>query len=131
MMSIDNKSPNGLSWRIFSQKYLLCFKKILYEFSKVPHLTKLLRVHTWKTGLGWVTSLTNSAKRTFKNYFDIMLPFFDHLPTLTCTGFTLNIDKNNHFVGPYPSHLVHVVIECPQMQSRRHLWPSKRFSNWL
>ena len=30
---------------------------------------------------------------SFNNYVDIILPFFDHLPTSTWTFFTLNVEK--------------------------------------
>ena len=58
-------------------------------------------------------------KVSFNNYVDMILPFFDHLPTSTWTFFTLNVDKNGDFCTTYPPHLVHVVIERPQRQKRR------------
>ena len=35
------------------------------------------------------------------------------LPTSTWTFFTLNVDKNRHFLNHLPPLLVNVVIECP------------------
>ena len=45
---------------------------------------------------------------------DIILPFFDHLPTSTWTFFTLNWVQNWNFLTTYPPHLVHLVFEWPQ-----------------
>ena len=45
---------------------------------------------------------------SFNNYVDIILPYFDYLPTLMLTFFTLNVDKNRHFLTAYPPHLVHL-----------------------
>ena len=50
---------------------------------------------------------------SFNNYVDMILPFFDHLPTSTWTFFTLNVDQSWHFLTTYPPHLVHVVFERP------------------
>ena len=59
-------------------------------------------------------SATTYIKGSFNNYVDMILPFFDHLPTCTWTFITLNVDQNWHILTTYPPHLVHVVIECPQ-----------------
>ena len=48
---------------------------------------------------------------------DMILPFFDYLPTSTWTFFTLNMDKNRHFLTTYPSLLVHVVTERPLVET--------------
>ena len=52
-------------------------------------------------------------KGSFNNYVDMLLPFFDHLPTYTCTCFTLNMDTNGHFWTTYPPLLVQLFIERP------------------
>ena len=49
----------------------------------------------------------------FKNYVDKILTIFDYIPTSLWTFFTLNVDKNKHFLTTYPLHLVHVVFEQP------------------
>ena len=49
---------------------------------------------------------------------DIILPFFDHLPTSRWTFFTLNVDQNWHFLTIYPPHVVHVFFERPLLKTR-------------
>ena len=44
---------------------------------------------------------------SFNNYVDIILPFFDYLPTY------LQEDTNWYFLTTYPPHLIHVVFERP------------------
>ena len=51
---------------------------------------------------------------TFNDYVEIFFSIFDHLPTVTWTFLTLNMDKNRHFWTTYPPLLVCVVIEGPQ-----------------
>ena len=59
----------------------------------------------------------------FNNYVDIILPFFDDLPTWTWTVFTQRVYKISIFGTTYPTHLVHVVIERPSyaIESRSRL----------
>ena len=33
--------------------------------------------------------------------------------------YTLSVDKNRQFFTPFPSHLVHVVLECPLLQKNQ------------
>ena len=48
------------------------------------------------------------------NYVD---KIYDYLPTLSWTFFTLNVDKNMHFLTTQPPHLVHVFFERPLSES--------------
>ena len=50
---------------------------------------------------------------SFKNYADMIFPFFDYLLTSTWTFLTLNVDKKKHFLTTYPPHRVQVVFERP------------------
>ena len=54
---------------------------------------------------------TNSLGRTFFNYVDQILAFFDLLPLRTLTLSTLT--RKRHFWTTYPPPLVKVVKECP------------------
>ena len=54
--------------------------------------------------------LEKHAKGSFNNYVDTILPFFEYLSRRVLL-FTLNLDKNKHFLTIYPPHLVHVVFE--------------------
>ena len=44
-------------------------------------------------------------KVSFNNYVDMILPFFDHLPTSTWTFFNLNYGQKLEIFGP-PTHLI-------------------------
>ena len=39
---------------------------------------------------------------SFNDYVDMILPFFDHLPTSTWTFFSLYMDQNWHFLTTHP-----------------------------
>jgi hypothetical protein len=65
----------------------------------------------------------NHCKGSFNNYVDMIKPFFDHLPTSTWAGFTLNVEKNWHFWTTYPPHHVHIVIE-------QSLTVQRELTNW-
>ena len=86
-----------------------------------------------------ILAALNISKGSFNNYVDKFLPFSAPTPlrgpffTLSVDKdrhflppppprvdifYTLSVDKNIHFLPPsaLPSHLVHVVIECPLIQ---------------
>ena len=50
---------------------------------------------------------------TFNNYVDRILPFSDPPTSFMDSFYTLSVDKNRHFLTPFPPHVFHVVIECP------------------
>ena len=68
--------------------------------------------------------------RSFTNYVDKILVFFDHLPTVTWKFFTLNLDKNGHFWTTCQPHLVHVVNERP-LRMKESKYEGKEFCSGL
>ena len=58
------------------------------------------------------------GKGPFNNHVDIILLFFDHPPTSVDIFYVLNVDKNGYFQTTYPPPFVHVVIECPHIQTK-------------
>ena len=62
-----------------------------------------------------------SAMGPFKNYVDKILTYFDYLPALTWTFFTLNMDKKEQVLTTHPPHLVHRVI-IEKSRGGRFLW---------
>ena len=81
-------------------------KRVLYIYSSFGPLGNDSRdcSHAEKVRTAW---------GSFNNYVDMILSFFDHLPTPTWTFITLNVDQNWHFLTTYPPHLVHVVFQRP------------------
>ena len=66
---------------------------------------------------GWI----RVGKGAFNNYVDRILPLFDPLSPCVDSFYTLSVDKNRHFLTPFPPHLVHIVIECPHTADQGNL----------
>ena len=100
----SNNLPNSLNTKHLFQK-LYCINPSDLDWS----CSSLYRIYF--ISLDQKNFFTLFGWGSFNNYVDIILPFFDPLPTSTWTFFTLNVDQNWHFSTNYPPHLVHVVFE--------------------
>ena len=71
------------------------------------------------------------AEGSFNNHVDIIWTVFDPLiPTSSWTFFTLNVDKNGHFMDHLPHH-VHVVFERPLTDRNIHRSFQKKYRVYI
>ena len=108
-MAIIFHTQTGI-WYKKLQAFKVCFSGKLDIFRLAVVLQLLSNIIKWI--LHWEIFL----KGSFKNSLDKILTIFDYLSTSTWKCFTLNLDKNNHFLTTYPPHLVHVVFERPLIE---------------
>ena len=53
----------------------------------------------------------HATKGSFNNYVDIILPFFEYLSLPLCPFFTLNLDKNRHFLTTFRVKTLHFEVD--------------------